>query len=39
MYDPEFTELYTKEEINILQEYIDLNRDEVLTYAAMEQSW
>ena len=37
MYDSEFTELYTKEEINQLQEYIDHNRDEVLTYAAMEQ--
>jgi len=36
-YDAEFTELYTKEEINQLQEYIDHNRDEVLTYAAMEQ--
>ena len=37
MYDSEFTELYTKDEINQLQEYIDHNRDEVLTYAAMEQ--
>ena len=36
-YDPEFTDLYTKDEINQLQEYIDHNRDEVLTYAAMEQ--
>ena len=36
-YDPEFLELYTKDEINQLQEYIDHNRDEVLTYAAMEQ--
>jgi ribonucleoside-diphosphate reductase alpha chain len=36
-YDPEFTELYTKEEINQLQEFIDHGRDEVLTYAAMEQ--
>lgn len=36
-YDPEFVELYTKEEIDILQTYIDHNRDEVLTYAAMEQ--
>ena len=36
-YDPEFTDLYTKEEIDILQTYIDHNRDEVLTYAAMEQ--
>ena len=36
-YDPEFVELYTKEEINQLQDYIDHNRDEVLTYAAMEQ--
>ncbi len=37
MYDAEFTQLYTKEEINQLQEFIDHNRDEVLTYAAMEQ--
>jgi ribonucleoside-diphosphate reductase alpha chain len=36
-YDPEFTKLYTKEEINQLQDYIDHSRDEVLTYAAMEQ--
>ncbi len=36
-YDPEFTELFTKEEINQLQSYIDHERDEVLTYAAMEQ--
>jgi len=36
-YDSEFVELYTKEEINQLQTYIDHNRDEVLTYAAMEQ--
>ena len=36
-YDAEFTELYTKAEINQLQEYIDHNRDEYLTYAAMEQ--
>ena len=36
-YDAEFTDLYTKEEINTLQEYIDHSRDEVLTYAAMEQ--
>ena len=36
-YDPEFTELYTKDEINQLQSYIDHERDEVLTYAAMEQ--
>ena len=36
-YDSEFTDLYTKDEINQLQEYIDHNRDEVLTYAAMEQ--
>ena len=36
-YDPEFTELYTKDEINILQTYIKHDRDEVLTYAAMEQ--
>ncbi len=36
-YDAEFTELYTKAEINQLQEYIDHSRDEYLTYAAMEQ--
>lgn len=36
-YDAEFTDLYTKDEIDILQTYIDHNRDEVLTYAAMEQ--
>ena len=36
-YDPEFTDLYTKDEINQLQSYIDHERDEVLTYAAMEQ--
>ena len=36
-YDKEFTELYTKDEINQLQEYIDHARDEYLTYAAMEQ--
>ena len=36
-YDKEFTELYTKDEINQLQEYIDHSRDEYLTYAAMEQ--
>ncbi|MDA8842261.1 ribonucleoside-diphosphate reductase subunit alpha [bacterium] len=36
-YDAEFTELYTKEEIDILQDYIHHERDEVLTYAAMEQ--
>ena len=36
-YDKEFTELYTKDEINQLQEFINHDRDEVLTYAAMEQ--
>ena len=36
-YDKEFIKLYTKEEINQLQEYIRHDRDEVLTYAAMEQ--
>ncbi len=36
-YDPEFVKLFTKDEINQLQNYIDHNRDEVLTYAAMEQ--
>jgi ribonucleoside-diphosphate reductase alpha chain len=36
-YDPEFTELYTKAEIDELNDYIKHDRDEVLTYAAMEQ--
>ena len=36
-YDSEFTELYTKEEINQLQTYVQHDRDEDLTYAAMEQ--
>ena len=36
-YDPEFVELYTKDEINTLQSYIKHERDEDLTYAAMEQ--
>ena len=36
-YDAEFTELYTKDEINELQSFIDPSRDEYLTYAAMEQ--
>ena len=36
-YDPEFTELFTKDEINELQSFIDHSRDEYLTYAAMEQ--
>ena len=36
-YDAEFVELYTKEEINQLQTYINHTRDEDLTYAAMEQ--
>lgn len=36
-YDAEFLELYTKKEINQLQDFIDHDRDEVLTYAAMEQ--
>ena len=36
-YDAEFTELFTKEEINELQSFIDHTRDEYLTYAAMEQ--
>ena len=36
-YDSEFTELFTKDEINELQNFIDHERDEVLTYAAMEQ--
>ena len=36
-YDAEFTKLYTKDEINTLQSYIKHERDEDLTYAAMEQ--
>ena len=36
-YDPEFVELYTKDEINELNNFIDHTRDEYLTYAAMEQ--
>jgi len=36
-YDPEFRELYSKEEINQLQDFVDHSRDEYLTYAAMEQ--
>jgi ribonucleoside-diphosphate reductase alpha chain len=36
-YDSEFVDLYTKDEINQLQSYIKHERDEDLTYAAMEQ--
>ncbi len=36
-YDAEFTKLYTKEDINELNDHIKHERDEVLTYAAMEQ--
>ena len=36
-YDSEFTKLFTKEEINELNDHIKHERDEVLTYAAMEQ--
>ena len=36
-YDPEFTDLYTKDEIDELNSHIKHERDEVLTYAAMEQ--
>jgi len=36
-YDAEFTELYTKTEIDELNSHIKHDRDEVLTYAAMEQ--
>ena len=36
-YDAEFVNLYTKDEINVLQSYIKHERDEDLTYAAMEQ--
>ena len=37
MYDVEFRELYTKKDIDQLNSYIKHDRDEVLTYAAMEQ--
>jgi ribonucleoside-diphosphate reductase alpha chain len=36
-YDKEFIDIYTKDEINELQTFMDHNRDEFLTYAAMEQ--
>ena len=36
-YDPEILELYTKQEIDELSDYIVHERDESLTYAAMEQ--
>ena len=36
-YDKEFRELYTKDDIDDLNEHINHDRDEVLTYAAMEQ--
>jgi len=36
-YDKEFTKLFTKDEINELNDHIKHERDEVLTYAAMEQ--
>lgn len=36
-YDAEFTDKFTKDEINTLQTFIDHKRDENLTYAAMEQ--
>jgi len=36
-YDAEFTKVYTKDEINELNNHIKHERDEVLTYAAMEQ--
>jgi len=36
-YDPEILELYTKDEIDELSNYIVHERDEGLTYAAMEQ--
>ena len=36
-YDSEFTDLYTKDEIDELNSHIKHERDEVLTYAAMEQ--
>ena len=36
-YDPEILDLYTKDEINELGNYIVHERDESLTYAAMEQ--
>ena len=36
-YDKEFRDLYTKDEIDDLNQHINHDRDEVLTYAAMEQ--
>ena len=36
-YDKEFRDLYTKDEIDYLNQHINHDRDEVLTYAAMEQ--
>ena len=36
-YDAEFRDLYTKDEIDDLNQHINHDRDEVLTYAAMEQ--
>jgi len=36
-YDREILSVYTKEEVNTINKYIHHERDEVLTYAAMEQ--
>ena len=36
-YDKEILETYTEDEINILNDYIEHTRDNMLTYAAMEQ--
>lgn len=36
-YDPEVLELFTKDELNELQSFVDHSRDNMLTYAAMEQ--
>lgn len=36
-YDPELLEWYTKEEFDMMNGWIDHSRDEILTYAAMEQ--
>tara|TARA_B100001093_G_scaffold503887_1_gene558911 strand:- start:698 stop:2995 length:2298 start_codon:yes stop_codon:yes gene_type:complete len=36
-YEPQLLEWYTQEEYDILEKSIDHNRDDILTYAAMEQ--
>jgi len=37
LYDPEFFSVYSEDEINQMQEFIKHERDEDMTYAAMEQ--